>query len=72
MTGKRSPGDELAVAMGEALQGFGAAVAEMMAEVGAALAPLAAAGLVRVPGARGDRGDPTGDPPLRIIRNSVT
>jgi hypothetical protein len=71
VTGKRSPGDELAAAMGEALQGFGAAVAEMMAEVGAALAPLAE-GLVRVPGARAERGDPTGDPPLRIIRNSVT
>ena len=57
--------------MGEALQGFGAAVAEMMAEVSRALAPLTE-GLVRLPGARGDRGDPTGDPPLRIIRNSVT
>lgn len=56
-----SHGEELAVAMGGALEGFGRAVGEMLAEVGRA---LEAGGLVPASGVRPDRGDPTGDPPL--------
>jgi len=47
------------VSMGAALEGFGAAVAEMMTEVSRALVPL-----VPAAGVRAGRGDPTGDPPL--------
>ena len=47
------------MSMGAALEGFGAAVAEMMTEVSRALVPL-----VPAAGVRAVRGDPTGDPPL--------
>jgi len=60
---RQAEGEQLAVSMGAALEGFGAAVSEMMAEVGRALAPMTAS-LVPAAGVRAVRGDPTGDPPL--------
>ena len=56
---RQTEGEQLVVSMGAALEGFGAAVSEMMTEVSRALVPL-----VPAAGVRAVRGDPTGDPPL--------
>lgn len=57
----RSPGQEMAEQMAKAMDGLGRALGAYLAEVGAA---LARAGVVAAPGARAERGDPTGDGPL--------
>jgi hypothetical protein len=51
----------MAEQMAKAMDGLGRALGAYLAEVGAA---LARAGVVAAPGARAERGDPTGDGPL--------
>lgn len=80
--GPRSPSLELAEAMREALESVGAVFGAQLAEIGRALASVridpagadeldrlgAAIGAALLWGtARGERGDPTGDPPLDVF-----